>query len=240
MSSSAIGPDQRHQIEFFRPLVRSIGRRLLARLPASVQADDLEQNGMLGLLDALSRFQADLGARFETYAAQRVRGAMLDGLRHNDWLPPRRRHDFRQIDLSISQLEQRHGRVPKAVELAEALGKTLAGYQKMRFAACGHPLLYLEDMAGEDGEAFLDRHIVDENDEPSAILEERALQRTLAEGVAALPERDKLLMTLHYEQDLNLREIGEVLGISESRVCQLHRRIVAQLRAYLLGRATPT
>jgi RNA polymerase sigma factor FliA len=229
-----------HQlVEHFTPLVRRITSHLMARLPANVQADDLEQNGMLGLLDALNRFQSDRGAQFETYASQRVRGAMLDGLRKNDWLPFWRRRDSRHIDVCISQLEQRHGRVPKDEELADALGKTLDGYQKMRFDAWGQPLVYIEDMAGEGGESFLDHHIVDQNNEPSAILEERELQQSLAEGVAALPERDKLLMTLHYEQDMNLHEIGEVLGISGSRVSQLHGKIVARLRVHLLGLASP-
>ena len=118
-------------VQRFAPLVKRIAYHLMARLPSSVQVDDLVQNGMMGLLDAINRFEAGMGAQFETYAAQRVRGAMLDGLRENDWLPRSLRRDFRRIEVAISQLEQEYGRAPSEQELAKSLSMTLAEYQKM-------------------------------------------------------------------------------------------------------------
>ena len=224
-------------VERFAPLVKRIAYHLMARLPASVQADDLVQNGMMGLLDAITRFEAGMGAQFETYAAQRVRGAMLDGLRENDWLPRSLRRDFRRIEVAISQLEQANGRPPSEKELADALGMALAEYQKMLQDARGHQLVYFEDMIEEGGEGFLERHFTGDANEPSNLLEERSLQHLLVLGIEALPEREKLMMALYYEQDLNLREIGEVMGVTESRVCQLHSQAVVRLRARLFGDA---
>jgi len=224
-------------VERFAPLVKRIAYHLMARLPASVQADDLVQNGMMGLLDAITRFEAGMGAQFETYAAQRVRGAMLDGLRENDWLPRSLRRDFRRIEVAISQLEQANGRPPSEKELADSLGMALAEYQKMLQDARGHQLVYFEDMVEEGGEGFLERHFTGDANEPSNLLEERSLQYLLVQGIEALPEREKLMMALYYEQDLNLREIGEVMGVTESRVCQLHSQAVVRLRARLFGDA---
>ena len=222
-------------VQRFAPLVKRIAYHLMARLPSSVQVDDLVQNGMMGLLDAISRFEAGMGAQFETYAAQRVRGAMLDGLRENDWLPRSLRRDFRRIEEAIAQLEQQYGRVPVEKELAVALGMSLGDYQKMLQDARGHQLISFEDMVEEGEEDFLERHLTDDSGEPSKILEDEALRRILVQGIEALPEREKMMMALYYEQDLNLREIGEVMGVTESRVCQLHSQAVARLRARVFG-----
>ena len=224
-------------VQRFAPLVKCIAYHLMARLPSSVQVDDLVQNGMMGLLDAISRFEAGMGAQFETYAAQRVRGAMLDGLRENDWLPRSLRRDFRRIEEAIAQLEQQYGRAPAEKELAAALGMSLAEYQKMLQDARGHQLMSFEDMVEEGDEDFLERHLTDDTGEPSKILEDEALRRILVQGIEALPEREKMMMALYYEQDLNLREIGEVMGVTESRVCQLHSQAVARLRARVFGDA---
>ena len=224
-------------VQRFAPLVKRIAYHLMARLPSSVQVDDLVQNGMMGLLDAINRFEAGMGAQFETYAAQRVRGAMLDGLRENDWLPRNLRRDFRRIEVAISQLEQQFGRTPSENELAAALGMNLADYQKMLQDARGHQLISFEDMTEDGDEDFLERHFTDDSNEPSKVLEDESLRRMLVQGIESLPEREKLMMALYYEQDLNLREIGEVMGVTESRVCQLHTQAVARLRARIFGEA---
>ncbi|WP_300330953.1 RNA polymerase sigma factor FliA [Accumulibacter sp.] len=233
---NAAGQLSRDQlVERYAPLVKRIASHLMARLPASVQVDDLIQNGMLGLLDALGRFEPGMGAQFEAYAAQRIRGAMLDGLRDNDWLPRSLRRDCRRIEVAIADLEQEHGRPPTEKELADALGMPIGEYQKMLQDARCHQLVYLEDMVAENGEDFLDRHLVDEGSDPSKLFEDESLRQALVQAIEGLPEREKLMMGLYYEQDLNLREIGEVMGVSESRVCQLHSQAVMRLRARLFA-----
>ncbi|MBL0207838.1 MAG: RNA polymerase sigma factor FliA [Propionivibrio sp.] len=224
-------------VQHFAPLVKRIAYHLMARLPSSVQVDDLIQNGMMGLLDAINRFESGMGAQFETYAAQRIRGAMLDGLRENDWLPRSLRRDFRRIELAIAQLEQEYGRAPGENELASALDMTLAEYQKMLQDARGHQLISFEDMVDDGDEDFLERHLSDDASDPSKILEDENLRQLLVQSIELLPEREKLMMALYYEQDLNLREIGDVMGVTESRVCQLHSQAVARKRARIFGEA---
>ncbi|UCV04533.1 RNA polymerase sigma factor FliA [Dechloromonas denitrificans] len=235
MYTAAGQPDRDLLVQRFMPLVKRVAYHLLARLPASVQFDDLVQNGMIGLLDAMERYQEGFGAQFETYATQRVRGAMLDGLRENDWLPRSLRRELRRIEAAISQLEHAHGRAPSESELADALEMTLLDYQKTLQDARGHQLVYFDDFAGEGDEDFLERHFTDNDADPANILEDRNTREMLVQAIGLLPEREKLMMALYYEQELNLREIGEVMGVTESRVCQLHTQAVARLRSQFLG-----
>jgi RNA polymerase sigma factor for flagellar operon FliA len=235
MYTAAGQPDRDQLVQRFVPLVKRIAYHLMARLPANVQFEDLVQNGMLGLLDALDRFEEGFGAQFETYATQRVRGAMLDGLRENDWLPRNLRRELRRIEGAISALEHTHGRAPSERELADTLGMSLADYQKTLQDARGHQLVYFDDFAGEGDEDFLERHFTDNNADPSNILEEKNVKALLVKAIERLPEREKLMMALYYEQELNLREIGEVMGVSESRVCQLHTQAIARLRSQFTG-----
>lgn len=235
MYTAAGQPDREQLVQRFVPLVKRIAYHLMARLPASVQFEDIVQNGMIGLLDAMDRFEEGFGAQFETYATQRVRGAMLDGLRESDWLPRQLRREMRRIEAAISQLEHAHGRTPSEKELAEALGMSLPEYQKILGDARGHQLLYLEDFNREGDEDFLERHFVDNDADPLQQLEDRNLREVLVKSIENLPEREKLMMALYYEQELNLREIGEVMGVTESRVCQLHSQAIARLRAQVLG-----
>lgn len=226
--------DREQLVQSLAPLVKRIAHHLMVRLPASVLVDDLIQNGMIGLLDAIGRYETGLGAQFETYATQRIRGAMLDGLRDNDWLPRSARREMRRIEEMISRLEQERCRPPAESELAEALGLSLADYQHLLLEARGHQILYFEDFVEDGEEDFLARHFVDGDSDPSKMLEERTVRELLVKGVEELPEREKLVMALYYEQDLNLREIGAVLGVTESRVCQLHSQAVARLRSRLM------
>jgi RNA polymerase sigma factor for flagellar operon FliA len=223
-------------VEQFAPLVKRIAYHLMARLPASVQVDDLIQNGMMGLLEAAGRFDNDFGAQFETYAGQRIRGAMLDGLRENDWMPRQLRKDMRRVEVMINKLEQSSGKPPNERELAEALGMELSEYQRVLTEAKGHQLVYLEDIVVEDGGDFLERHVVAEADgNPLTQIESEDTKRALVAAIDTLPEREKMVMALYYEQELNLREIGEVLGVTESRVCQLHSQAIARVRAKMMG-----
>lgn len=237
MYTAAGQPDRNELVQRFLPLVKRVAYHLLARLPANVQFDDLVQNGMIGLLDAIDRFEDGFGAQFETYATKRVRGAMLDGLRANDWLPRNVRRELRRVEQVLSQLEHANGRAPSEQELADALNMPLADYQKLLQDARGHQLLYYEDFSSEDGEDFFERHLTDVDADPATILEDKNVRHALVKAIANLPEREKLMMALYYEQDLNLREIGEVMGVTESRVCQLHSQAISRLRGQMLGGA---
>ena len=223
----------------YAPLVKRVAFHLMAKLPASVEVDDLVQNGMIGLLDALGRYEEVPGAQFETYAVQRIRGAMLDGLRENDWQPRGTRREMRRVEAAIHKLEHEYGRQPSEGELADELKLGLADYQKLLLDARGHQLVYLEDLADAPHGDFLEHHRLATGHDPLALLEEAGTRQALASAIEALPEREKLMMALYYEKDLNLREIGEVMAVSESRVCQLHSQAIARLRAAMVGEGKP-
>lgn len=223
--------DKERYLKDFAPLVKRIAHHMMAKLPASVQVDDMIQAGMIGLLDAINRYEDTLGAQFETYAVQRIRGAMLDELRQADWLPRGMRRNMRRIESTVSSLEQRLGRAPSEAELAKEMGLPLADYQAMLQDARGYHIVFYDDFREDDDEHFLDRNCASPQPNPMEILEDDNLREVLVRAIDDLPEREKLVMGLYYEQELNLREIGEVLGVTESRVCQLHGQAVARLRS---------
>jgi RNA polymerase sigma factor for flagellar operon FliA len=220
-------------VEQFAPLVKRLAYYMMASLPPSVEIDDVIQSGMMGLLDAAKRFKDTYGAQFETYAVQRIRGAMLDGLRQSDWLPRGLRKSLRQVEGMISKLEQQQGRPPTEPELAAALGISLADYQQLLQDARGYQLVSSEDLQGYGDESYIDHFYSDERPDPLQSLLDGEQRDALVSAIAELPDREKKVMGLYYEQELNLREIGEVLGVSESRICQLHTQAIARLRSRL-------
>jgi RNA polymerase sigma factor for flagellar operon FliA len=215
------------------PLVKRIAYHFMTRLPSSVQVDDLIQVGLLGLMDAVENFDDTQGAQFETYAVQRIRGAILDELRQADWLPRSVRRNMRLIEAAHNRLEQTLGRAPSERELADLLELPLDEYQQQLAEARGAQLLYYEDFQSGEDTHFLDGYSGGDQATPASVLEDARFREHLIEAIEFLPDREKLIMGLYYEQELNLKEIGEVLGISESRVCQLHSQAVARLRSRL-------
>ncbi len=231
----SIESDVERCVVHFAPLVKRLAHHMMASLPPNVMFDDVVQSGMLGLLDAARRYQETQGAQFETYATQRIRGAMLDGLRQSDWLPRGLRRGLRRVEAMISKLEQQNGRPPTEQELAEALEMKLDEYQSLLQDARGYQLVSAEDLQGEGEESFLDHHYADARPDPLQALLDEDQRRVLVGAIEELPDREKKMMGLYYEQELNLREIGEVLGVTESRVCQLHSQAIARLRSRLRG-----
>jgi RNA polymerase sigma factor for flagellar operon FliA len=223
-------------VERYAPMVRRLASQLIARLPANVALDDLIQAGMIGLMDALGRYEAGHGAQFETFAMQRIRGAMIDELRGSDWLPRSVRRNQRAIEAAIHAVEQALRRPATEAEVAEHLGLSLADYQQMLGDAHGGQLVYLDELVGGEGdESYLDRHAGQDSDDPLQRLGEARFRAGLAAAIDTLPEREKQVMGMYYEHDMNLKEIGAVLGVTESRVCQLHSQAVARLRTKLRG-----
>ena len=218
----------------YSPLVRRLAHQMIAKLPANVEVDDLIQVGMIGLNDALGRFDAAQGVQFETFATQRIRGAMLDELRGADWMSRGNRRQQRDIEAAVHRLEQRLGRAPQESEIAAEMGLPLGDYQDILTKVRGTQLVYLEDMSGDEGgDDFLDRHVGDAGADPLAQLQDQRMRGALVEAIKKLPEREQYVMGMYYEHDMNLKEIAAVLGVTESRVCQLHSQAIARLRVKL-------
>ncbi len=220
------------KINQYAPLVKRIAHYMMAKLPANVLVEDLIQNGMMGLLDAIQRFDPTQGAQFETYASQRIRGAMLDGLRANDWFPREVRKNSKRVEDAIHTTEQSLGRMATDREVADALGVSIEEYHKLLLETRGNQLIYYDDFDGEGEHHFLDSY-GKEDDSPLEKLMDEGFRQALILAIESLPEREKLVMALYYEEELNLKEIGEVLGVGESRVCQLHSQAIARLRSRL-------
>ena len=206
--------DRDAQLRQYSPLVHRLAHHMIAKLPASVEVDDLIQVGMIGLTEALARYEPSQGVQFETFASQRIRGAMLDELREGDWL----------------------SRGSKESEIAAELGVPLADYQQMLSRVRGAQLVYLEDMSGkgDDEDHFLDRYLpADAQSDPQSLLGDQRMRSALVDAINKLPEREQYVMSMYYEHDMNLKEIAAVLGVTESRISQLHSPSIARLRARL-------
>lgn len=214
------------------PLVRRIAAQMAAQLPASVDIADLEQAGMIGLWDALERGQDHASAQFGAYAAIRIRGAIYDELRRQDWLPRRSRAQERAIHRAMQSLTQSLGRPPEDVEIASDLGWSLEHYHAA-LAQTSLQLVYLDDLAPVEGRDFTDHHADLSIAQPDQALQDEQLERDLQAAIGKLPERERLILSLYYQEDLQLKEIGEVLEVSESRVSQLMKQAVMRLRASL-------
>jgi len=224
--------DRSALIKQYQPLVKRLAHHMMAKLPPSVEVDDLIQVGLIGLSDALSRYESSQGVQFETFATQRIRGAMLDELRENDWMSRGSRKSQKDIEVAMRRVEHRVGRTPLESEIAKEMGLPLEEYQSLLGKVRGTQLVYLEDMSrgGEDDDAYLDRHVADSEADPLNLLRDQRMRESLVQAIKTLPEREQHIMSMYYEQDMNLKEIAAVLNVTESRVCQLHSQSIARLR----------
>ena len=218
-------PEARDQLVLrFAPLVKYVVGRLRSGLPANVDSNDLTSDGVLGLLDAVTKFDPDRGLQFQTYAVARIRGAIVDGLRSTDWVPRSVREKIRDINAAQATLERRLGRGPEDREVAEEMGISVAELQHLYAETSYTNLLSLEAATtGEDDAVRVDLDLPDAEDLPEGFLR----------AVRELPERDQIVIALYYWDRLTLAEIGQVLGVTESRVSQLHSRATLTLRRKL-------
>jgi len=212
-------------------LVKRIAYHVVSRLPSHIEVDDLIQAGMIGLLNAAQNFTPTKGANFETYAGIRIRGAMLDEARRSNWTPRSTFRNAKQVSLAIRSIENRTGRDAKAQDIAGALGVTLEEYHRMVESAASSRILSYEQLADDPERASMLPEAPE--DGPETALEEDQFREAIGAAIAALPERERLVLSLYYDQELNLREIGEILEVSESRVCQIHGQAVLRVRARL-------
>lgn len=213
----------------YAPLVKRIAYHLMARLPSSVVVDDLIQAGMVGLLEAARNYRPDLGASFETYSGIRIRGSMLDELRRNDWAPKSVHRKNRELAKVMRAIEARTGRDARDDEIAKEMGITLDEYFKILQDSSNARIYGFEEL-GVDEDA-LELGISDASSNPFENMTNERFKGNLAEAIAGLPEREKMVVTLYYDSELNLREIGSVLGVSESRISQLLSQAMIRLRA---------
>ena len=227
-------------VERHAPLVKRIAFHLLARLPDSVQVDDLIQSGLEGLLEAANHYDASKGASFETFAGIRIRGAMLDEMRRGDWSPRSLHRNARRLAEQYQQLENQLGRAPTDTQVAEAMDISLEYYRSMARNTLSARLHSFDEVVrGVDNPDYTEGQTrgelyADTTKGPEQLIEEDSQRARLATVISELSERDQLLLNLYYQEELNLKEIGQVLGVSESRVSQLHSQAALKLRAKLL------
>ena len=218
--------DQGQLVAQHAPLLKRIAYHLVSRLPASVQVDDLIQAGVVGLLEAARHYDPSQGASFETYAGIRMRGAMLDELRKTDWTPRSVHRKTRQLAEAVQEVEHREGRSARDAEIAQQMDMDLEDYYRLLRDVATSRILSVDEILG-----FSEDHNREADTGPLEHLQQNAFKEALAETIDGLPQRERYVLALYYDEELNLREIGEVLGVSESRVCQIHSQALIRLRA---------
>src|SRR5512133_1757299 len=223
----------------YAPLVKYVAGRLGSGLPAHVDENDLVSYGLLGLIGAIERFDPDRDIKFETYAIARIRGSIIDELRALDWVPRSVRSRARELERAIASLEAKLGRAPTDEEIAQKVGISVDELEESLTDISRSSIAALDELwsvSGEGDQVSLLDTIEDETGpRPEAALDETEMREALADAISRLPEREKLVVTLYYYEELTLREIGEVLGVTESRVSQLHTKAILRLKARLAG-----
>jgi RNA polymerase sigma factor FliA len=212
-------------------LVKRIAYHVVSRLPSHIEVDDLIQAGMIGLLNAAQNYTPTKGANFETYAGIRIRGAMLDEARKSNWTPRSTFRHAKEVSNAMRSIENRTGRDARGQEIADLLGVTIEEYHRMVESAASSRLLSYEQLADDPERSSMLPETPE--DGPETVLEADQFRESLAKAISTLPERERLVLSLYYDDELNLREIGEVLEVSESRVCQIHGQAVLRIRARL-------
>lgn len=213
------------------PLVKRIAFHLMGRLPDSVLVDDLIQAGMIGLLEAVKKYDQSQGASFETYAGIRIRGSMLDEVRRSDWTPRSVHKKSRMVSEAIKEVENILGRDARDTDIAEHLGVDIGEYNQMLQDSVGCKTLSVEELAESGDHSFKDAETMDST--PDDILEKEKFRQAMVQAIKSLPERERLVVSLYYVEELNLREIGKVMDISESRVSQINSQAMLRLRSRL-------
>ena len=217
-----------HLVENYAHLVKRIAHHLMARLPDSVQVDDLVQAGMIGLLEAAGKYDGSRGASFETFAGIRIRGAMLDEVRRGDWVPRSVHRNTRRMSEAIRTVESRTGREAQDKDIAATMGVTLAEYHRMLKDASASRLFSYDALTEIDEE----QEVAGDEGVASGV-EVQVFRQQLAQAIASLPERERMVLSVYYGEELNLKEIGAVIGVSESRVSQIMSQATIRLRARL-------
>lgn len=216
-------------VEQYGPLVKRIAHHLLARMPSSVQVEDLIQAGLIGLLEAARNYDVSKGASFETYAGIRIRGAMIDDVRRGDWAPRSVHRNTRRVTEALRKVESRVGRDASDQEVADELGIPVDDYYQMLQDSASSKLFSYDEIVGNDD--YLQERPFNATANPLGGVEHDAKRQALAKAIGTLPERERLVLTLYYDEELNLKEIGLVLGVGESRVSQIHSQAALRLRS---------
>lgn len=216
----------------YAPLVKNIAERMAMRLPPHISKNELESAGIIGLFDALDKFDASIGIKFQTYAERRIRGAMLDELRRMDWVSRSVRQDMNRIENTIIQLSQRLGREPDDDEITAEMGIEMESYHKMLDRAKGAGLLSLDEIM-QDGVSPRSYFCAAEDLSPFEALEIKELKQIVADALAQLPQKEQIVMSLYYYEELTLKEIAHVLELTESRISQIHSKVIIKLRSKL-------
>ncbi|AEE22259.1 MULTISPECIES: RNA polymerase sigma factor FliA [Paraglaciecola] len=221
--------DRNALVERHAPLVKRIAHHLIARLPASVLVDDLIQAGMIGLLEASRNFDGSKGASFETFAGIRIRGSMLDEIRKGDWTPRSVHKNGRAITDAINKVERETGRDARDVDIAKKLEVSIEQYHQMLSEVNAGKIIGMEDLGVTEDVVTTEQ--TKGSDTPFEDLLQGSFQKALAHAITTLPEREAIVLSLYYDEELNLREIGEVLDVSESRVSQIHSQAMLKLKS---------